>query len=369
MDPIKILKRAWHIVWNYRTLWIFGVILALATSGSSGGSGNSGSRYSGDSYEEYQMPANLDESLNQAGEAFEELFSEGFRIAQEEMTTLIWIGVAFVLVMVVFGVLMSIARYVSEVSVIRMVDEYEESGAKKTFREGWRLGWSRKAWRLFLIDLLIHLPVIILLLFFVVLGFMAFYRMAADTPSSDPIFATVVALAAVAIIVMIVFGLLTALLRLLRQFFWRKAVFEALGIRDSLRAGFQLFCENWKNIGIMWLVMVGLGIAWGVVFIIGMVVSLPFLVLTIVAGIVVAAIPGLLLVGFFSLFLSGYLPWIVAGIFILPLFFIVGFSPWVLMAAWEKIFTSTVWTLVYRELQVLPELAPESGDEIMQLEG
>jgi hypothetical protein len=42
MDPVKILKRAWHILWSYRALWVFGLILALAAgSASSQGSNNS----------------------------------------------------------------------------------------------------------------------------------------------------------------------------------------------------------------------------------------------------------------------------------------------------------------------------------------
>ena len=40
--------------------------------------------------------------------------------------------------------------------------------------------------------------------------------------------------------------------------------------------------------------------------------------------------------GLFSLFLSGYIPWIVAGIFVLPLFFTIAFSPWVLLTAWQQ---------------------------------
>ena len=28
-DIKKILKRSWHILWNYRMLWVFGFILAL----------------------------------------------------------------------------------------------------------------------------------------------------------------------------------------------------------------------------------------------------------------------------------------------------------------------------------------------------
>ena len=38
----KILKRSWHILWNYRVLWIFGILLALTTGGSGSGSSNSG---------------------------------------------------------------------------------------------------------------------------------------------------------------------------------------------------------------------------------------------------------------------------------------------------------------------------------------
>ena len=29
IDIGKILKRAWHILWNYRILWIFGILLAI----------------------------------------------------------------------------------------------------------------------------------------------------------------------------------------------------------------------------------------------------------------------------------------------------------------------------------------------------
>ena len=77
-------------------------------------------------------------------------------------------------------------------------------------------------------------------------------------------------------------------------------------------------------------------------------------------GALVAAIPGLLLVGLFSLFLNGYLPWIAGGLFVLPLFFLVAFSPWILLSAWEKVFTSTVWTLTYREIKALPVGTPET---------
>ena len=136
-------------------------------------------------------------------------------------------------------------------------------------------------------------------------------------------------------------------------------VIEGVGVRESLRRGYQMVRENWQNAGLMWLIMMGLGIAWMLVSFIAVILSLPIVLITIVFGAVVAGVPGLLLVGLFSLFLSGPLPWIAGGIFVLPLFFILAFSPWILLTAWEKVFTSSVWTLTYREIKALSALAQE----------
>ena len=121
--------------------------------------------------------------------------------------------------------------------------------------------------------------------------------------------------------------------------------------------------ENWKNAGIMWLVMIGLGIAWIPVSIIAAIVTIPVIIVTAAAAALVVAIPALLLVGLFSLFLSGPLPWIAAGLFVLPLFSIIAFSPWLLLGSWKTVYTSTVWTLTYREIKALPSLVPETEPE------
>jgi hypothetical protein len=375
MDPIKILKRAWHIVWNYRVLWIFGFILALTASGSSGGSGNNGSRFNINEREEFQMPSNMEREFNSAGEAFEEFFRQGLPALERELdlpsgelSTMLWVIGAFILVMIIVGLAMSVARYVSETSVIRMVDEYESSGKMLSFREGWRLGWNRKAWRLFLINLILSLPAFLLLAFFVVIGFAVYKTASAPGAGSGGMWASWAGIVAIVLVVLFVFAILMVFLGLLQKFFWRAAALEDLGVRDSFRSGWQTFRENWKDIGIMWLVMVGLGIAWAIASIILFVISIPVLAITVVAGAVVAAIPGLLLVGFFSLFLNSYLPWIAGGLFVLPLFFIVGFSPWIFLSGLTLTYTSTVWTLVYRELKALPSLALDDEPEIMQLE-
>ena len=117
--------------------------------------------------------------------------------------------------------------------------------------------------------------------------------------------------------------------------------------------------ENWKNVGLMWLIMIGLGIAWIIVSFIAVILLIPVVILTSVVAAVVVVVPGLLLVGLFSLFLGGYLPWIAGGLFVAPLFFTIAFSPWVLLTAWQQIYASTVWTLTYRELKALPLETPD----------
>jgi hypothetical protein len=158
-----------------------------------------------------------------------------------------------------------------------------------------------------------------------------------------------------------VVAIISIFLGLLRHFFWRACALENLGVRESLSRGFQMARENWKNIGIMWLVMIGLGIVWAIVSIIAIIVTIPVVLVTVVVGALVAVIPVLLAGGLTSLFLNGWLPWIVGALFALPLFFTVAFSPWLLLGSWQTVFASTVWTLVYRELKALPALTSQ-GD-------
>ena len=367
MDPVKILKRAWHILWNYRALWVFGLILALTAAGSSGGSGNNGARFSGDgnNNQSYQapLPENWREEIGKAfaefGKAVERVLQEGLPalgITRGELTALIWIGAAFLLVMLVVGIVMAIARYVSETAAIRMVDEYEATDTKMTVRQGFRIGWSRTSWRLFLINLIVNLPAILLVGLLVAVGFVI-YQMVVGGNETLAI-AGIVSLIGVVFLAIFVVVILSIFLRLLRQFFWRVCALEDASVGEALRRGFAMVRENWKNVGLMWLIMIGLGIVWIPVSVIAVVITIPVVLITAAIAAIVSAIPGLLLVGLFSLFLNGYLPWIAGAIFIMPLFFTLAFSPWVLLTAWQQIYTSTVWTLTYREIKALPAQLP-----------
>jgi hypothetical protein len=367
MDPVKILKRAWHILWSYRALWVFGLILALTAAGSSGGSGNSGTSFSGDgNNQSYNapLPENWREEIGKAfaevGREFSRILEDGLPalgISQGELTAMIWVVVVFVLVMIVIGLVMAVARYVSETALIRMVDEYEATETKISVRQGFRIGWSRTSWRLFLINLIVHIPVFVLLVVMLIAGFMV-YRLVVGGNETMAV-TGIVSIIGIVFLLIFVVVILSIILRLLRHFFWRASALEDVGVGEALRSGFAMVRENWKNVGLMWLIMIGLGILWIPVSIIAIILTIPIVAITFIAAVLIVAVPGLLLVGFFSLFLSGWLPWVAGGLFIAPLFFTLAFSPWVLLTAWQQVYVSTVWTLTYREIKTLPEQLPE----------
>ena len=356
MDPVKIIKRAWHILWSYRALWVFGLIIALATAGSSGGGSNSGTRYTFDR-EDQQMPLPEDfrEGLEEFVREMERFFDEGpgqVDIPQGQVTALIVIVVAFVAIMMLLGILITVARYVSETAVIRMVDEYEGTDTKMSVRQGFRIGWSRTSWRLFLIDLIVSLPAILLALALLGAGIGIF--LAVENGSLTFTSFNVIAMIGVVFVLIFAVVILSVFLRLLRHFFWRVSALEDLGVTDSLRRGWELVRENWRSVGLMWLVMIGLGIAWAIASIILFFISIPLLLLTAAVAFVICVVPALLLVGLFHLFLGNVLAWVLGIVMVLPLFFTLAFSPWVLVGSWQAVFTSSVWTLTYREVKAMP---------------
>ncbi len=357
MDPVKILKRAWHILWSYRALWVFGLILALAAGSASGqGSNNSNYQYDRNDTPQVNMtPEDVKEGFKEFQREVTQLFEEGIPeegITGEALTAFLWVIGGFVLVMMILGIVMAVARYVSETAVIRMVDEYEASGTQMTVRQGFRIGWSRSAWRLFLINLIVNLPGIALMLVLLSIGVGFYFAIVNGT--ADFAALSVVSTLVLAFLAIFVVVILSIVLRLLRHFFWRISVLEDAGVGESLRRGFAFVLENWKSVGLMWLVMIGLGIVWAIASILLVIITIPLVIVTAVIAVLIAALPFLLFVGIFSAFLSGWLPWVAGFLFVAPLFFTLAFSPWLLLGSWQAVYTSTVWTLTYREIKALP---------------
>ena len=371
IDIGKILGRAWHVLWNYRVLWIFGILL-VALGGSSSANpqfsfnaGNRGGYDGGNGYPGGYTPENLPAFMEETNEWFDEIaepwFEENiaplFATPERIVNTMIWMVVILVAFSLVVAGLTALIRYPSETAIMRMVDEYEQSGAKLRFGQGWKLGWSRRAFRLWVIDLVVSLPGIVFAL--VLLGLGISVAASAIKGNWHAAGGTIFVMVALFIFLALAVMLVSLFLGLLRPFFARKAALEGNGIGDSLRQGWAMFKGNWQSAGLMWLVMIGLGIAYGLVSIILFIVMIPVLLVTALAGLIVAAIPAGLAYWIASLFAIAPIAWIIAILVGMPFLMTVMFSPFILIGGWVEIFKSSVWTLTYREIKVLENVKLE----------
>lgn len=352
----KILKRSWYILWNYRILWIFGILLALTTGGGGGNGGGSSSRAPQNNANGFPgtLPGNAPQWMHELSQWFVQNVEPVFTHPEQHISTFVTIGVVLLLIILVLCVLAALVRYPSETAIIRMVDEFENSGSKVGFRQGWRLGWTRRAFRLWLIDLILSIPVLVFVLLMLSAGLIVYASMSSTFQVTNGLgVVAAIGLAFLSCFLIIVFGVF---LSLLRNFFVRVAALEDLGVRASLRNGWALFKQNWKSAGLMWLVMIGIGIGFGILGIVIFFLLIPvYLVLLLPAGLV-AALPALIAFGITSIFTSGPLAWIIALLVAVPFFFTILFAPLVLINGWYRLYESNVWTLTYREIKALENL-------------
>ena len=358
INIVKILKRSWHILWNYRVLWIFGLLLAATGAGGNGG-GNSGSGYQfnrNNGNNGTDPTSQFGPLWHQVPDWFNQNIAPLFNHPERYVATFIWIGVAVLLFILIVSVIASILRYVSENSVIRMVDEYEKTGTKVGFKQGWKLGWNRRAFRMWVIDLVIGLPILLFIGLLLGLGLLVYFSIS-NGGNALAVGGTIAAIGC-AFLFIFAFIILMVFLSLLRQFFVRAAALEEARIGDSFRRGWAMFKNNWKSAALMWLVMLGIGIGYGIVGIILFFLLIPAYIVLILPAALVAAIPGAIALGITSIFAAGPLAWIVAALVALPFFLTVAFAPLTLISGWYLVYTSSVWTLTYREIKALEAVKP-----------
>lgn len=350
MDHIKVLKRAWETTWRYRALWVFGIILALTTGGSrgngGGGSGGGGGGNGGNGT--FTPPGNF------PWPNWRYTWGE---IPPHVLNALIIGSISVICVIVFLIVVGTIARYVAETALIRMVDDQEETGEQRSVRQGFRMGWSRTTFRLFLINLLIGLPATVTFILLFVLAFAPLLLWATGNRFAGVIGTVVtVGLFFLILFLAIVVG---ALIALLMRFFWRACALEELGVLDSIREGFGVVRRHVKDVVIMWLIMIGVRIGWAILLVVTFIVLFPVMLLVIVVGAVLGGAPALLVGGLASLLFEGALPWVVGIVIGFPIFILIVAAPWVFLGGLMEVFKSSTWTLTYRELRILEELEPE----------
>lgn len=365
MNHQSIIKRAWKILFSYKTLWVFGIILALTTASSSGGGGGGGSS-------QHNNNGNaMNFSFGQAAELQPELDSirEGFEQARQELVQdwkdnnfddLPWgIIIPVGILVLAISVLFIIANLVSKVALIKMVDRYETSGEKVTWKEGFRLGWSRAAWRIFLLELLIGITAFLGIA--LSLGCIALpFLMAGGVDKNWSIGAIV---AGVGLFFMLVFMVILFALAvsIILEPVYRACVLENLGVGQSISRGWRLVKANFKDLILMWLILFGIQIAF-------LIVMIP--VALIIGGIGLVLGGGLGLAVFFlsKAISDASLAWIPAAVVGGLLFMVLFGAPMTFINGLKETYLSTTWTLTYRELRLPVSTRNEkneSGGEVI----
>jgi hypothetical protein len=368
MDYGSVLRRAWKAAWRYRALWVFGIVLALTTS-----SWSAATLYDGDAerwdrwetrgvtitslpgetfWEAFQRT--MQAEIDRANRELDQLLAEELHI--DVKSNVIAIAVVLLAIVTIVILVTRVARYVSEVSLIRMVSETEATGERQGMWRGLRLGWSRSAWRIWLINLLLGILAVLvgLGLFGLILSPIALWVNGSEAVIFTFAFLTA-GLLLMAIVPMIALGVVLAVVKRLA---WRACAVEGLGVMASIRRGWTMMGQQLKDAGLIWLITLAVGWAWRLAMI-------PVVLLLLGGGVVLGGLPAVLTGGIASLVTSGDVPVFIALAVGIALFVFVLVAPLVLLAGLREVFLSSLWTLTYHELRPAgasqPEQAPEPG--------
>jgi hypothetical protein len=359
MDHTRVLKRAWHLVKGYRALWVFGLILALTTfswetavfwgrdnNDEANRQGIVVTREPGESFLE-AFQRTIREEIDEANEGLEEFFARELHVEIE--SDILAIIAVLVGLMLIGYVIAKIVGYVGYTALIRMVDETEDSGVRHSVRQGFRMGWSRAAWRLFLIDVLVGIAAVsaLILLFALLLAPLALWT-TGSTPAGVIGTIITVGLFFPGLALVIVAG---AALSMLKRFFRRACALEGLGVTESIRRGYAVARQHLREVAPVWLVTVGLELAWPFLMI-------PAVIVLAGVGVVLGGASALLMGGLAGLAFDGATPWVVAGAVGIPIFILTLAAPLAFLGGLREVFLSSTWTLTYRELQTLESAEP-----------
>ncbi len=319
MNHTDLLKRAFNITWRYRPLWIFGFLLALCGGGGGGGGGgnfNFPSSSSGDSFGDFEDLSGID-------------------MPTIDTNIIIAVGVGLFCLVILLVVLSVVVQMVTRTALIGMVRQIKENETT-TVADGWRLGWSGEAWRLFLLNLLIGIPLTILSLFLLLLAFSPLLFLIVDETALTVV-SIILTVLAVIFVILILF-LVGVVITPFQKLAGRRTVLENRGVVDSLRDAFGLVKHRFKDVAIIWLLMVGIGFGWGIVT----------LVLVLPVSLLAAAVIGGIPAGLVYLISNSIPGAAIAGIplALLTLIFIITAA-----SAFYLIYQSTLWTLAYLEIQ------------------
>ncbi len=314
MSYPDLFKRAALLWWRTRSLWPLGVLAALLGAGDySAGNFNSG--------------VNLPTNAGGAGDVSPELLEQWGRnpalLALVENPAPFLIGLAVVIVL--WTLIASLVGQLAHGAMIRVADVADQ-GYQASISDGLRVGVARLV-PMFLLNLLLALPVLIMLVaFFVVISalvaqFAAAGAEAFGTPESGLLaFGSLLFCLVPLVLGMIAVNLALSFFTRIAQ---RACVLEGRGAIASLRRAWRLVTRNFGNVLLNWIALLMLGAAFGIV------ATLPVLAIAIPAA--------------FGFARSGEVPWLA-----LLALLLYGFVASVLVGGVLSSFNSALWTVLFR---------------------
>jgi len=366
MQHNRVLKQAWQNVLHYRALWLFGIILALTTASIGAATfwntDDDDYDYSskgivvtrrGDETFLEALERSVGAEIDEANQELNEFLAELDVSAKANVVSiLIWLGS----ISIAITIISTIAKYVSETALIRMVDRQQESGQKQTVRQGFQLGWSRGTARLFLIELLVNVVVVTasILLFALIFGTLPLWIEGSETTIFTGAILTG-GLFFIAIFVLILTGMLVSLLKIFAR---RACILDGMGVTASVHRAFTLLKRDFKQVLPMGLVKLGVNLSWPAV--IG-----SFLVLIFGVGVLLGGLPTLLIGNVTDFASAGELTKFVAvsiGAVVLTLLLA---APLVWLDGMRQVFLSSLWTMTYRDLRDLASVPQEGAPEMV----
>ncbi|MQC27350.1 MAG: hypothetical protein DWG76_07900 [Chloroflexi bacterium] len=306
MDFGKILTRAWHISWNNKALWLFGI---LASCGSQAGFGGSGGNFSADSSSfngprNFNMPRGLQQFFLNIERSIQST-------TPEAITGIAFAVICFVVLVAIAFFLLSALGRVTVIKGALQADAGQALSVRQLFNDG-------KPFFVRSLGLNILLGLAIAAFGF---AFFVLFLVAS------------VATLGVALICLIPLLCLFPLLGIIYTGYVELAnvalVKEDLGVFEAMGRSWELFRANLANVGLMGLILV---IGGGIL---GFVLALPFILVFVPVGI-----------GYFANSGSG----LGTGLIISAICLVLAIPVSALLNGILRTFTLSAWALTYNEL-------------------
>jgi hypothetical protein len=362
-----VLKKAWHILWNYRALWLFGMFLPIISANLI----SPASWFNREDNKQWilvKVTENFTLQIPGADATIDLTAPEGISIitpespswnefqdlveeVEREASIHLWpILIEFAVILAGSLLLGALARYIAETATIRMVNEAEESGKRSGVWEGLRRGWSPGAGRLFLLDLM--LAVLAIIVFIGVFG-LAVAPILLAIGSHEAILITVgVGTLGLLILASCAWFAALLLLSLVLQPIRRACVLEDQNLLASIYQGLGMIKRHLKEVGLVWLVWMGIQVVWVPLSGLILLLLVPVLLVAILFGAGLGGVSAALMAGITSVFTNGITAWIMGALAGVPVLIAVMASPMLFLYGLVKVYLSSIWTLAYRDLRV-----------------